>query len=95
MVNKLSTKQDTPTELIIRWLSNDPDHFYFAAKLAKEWQDEGTEFETILSDLGSYLTETLETASPYTAARKAWESLSDGDMGWVDWSVILEKLTEE
>jgi hypothetical protein len=91
----LITKLDTPADLIIRWLTNDPDNFNFAAKLVKEWTEEGTDFETILSDLDSYVTETLESAAPYSAARKAYESLSDEDMLWVDWSAILDKLTQE
>lgn len=89
------TKQDTPTDLVIRWLTNDPDQFNFAAKLVKDWQDEGTEFEDVISDLDSYVCETLDNASPYSAAGACRKSLTDEDLTWVDWSTVLEKLTED
>lgn len=88
-------RHDGPTDTVLNWLTGDHDHFYFAQKVVKEWQDEGTDVETILSDLFSYVTETLDEASPWTMAGRARDSLTDADLASVDWLAVMDKLTEE
>lgn len=88
-------RHDGATGTVRTWLANDPDNFYFAQKLVNEWQDEGSDVETILSDLASYVTETLDEANPYSVAGRARESLSDANLASVDWSAILDWLNEE
>lgn len=88
-------RHDGATGTVRTWLTNDPDNFYFAQKLVREWQDEGSDAETILSDLASYVTETLDMASPYSGAGRVRECLSDADLASVAWQAVLELLTEE
>lgn len=89
-------RYDGPTQTILGWLNNDPDQFYWAQKMVKEWREEpDSDPETILSDLASYVAETLAEATPHSSAGKTRASLSDADLACVDWQAVLDRLTEE
>ena len=83
---------DTSTSRVLGWLRHDPDIFNHLSSLISEWQDEGTDSETIESDARSYLCETLDGAGVFTPAAKA--ALSADDLALVDWSEVVKALSE-
>jgi len=85
---------DDPTDVVLGWLINDPDNFNYAVKLVAEWTDEGSTPDNILSDLESYLRETLDTASSYTRAGKCRSRLADSELSQVEWQAVLDRIND-